>query len=452
MLTGSRRSDDNGAILVLTALLLLVLMGFAALAVDAASGWSEKRRVQSAADLAALAAVEAISGTFRVNVDPNVDDVVAQVASDLVAVNAPGAIATVSPATGPTVTPPDQCRQPPERCLTNVVVDVAGSSDNAFAPAIGAADELAVGADTAEAQIYLIEYPSLKLLPIGVDELDGSPLRCSPVDCAVYVFDPPIPLPTTTTTTTPTTLPPPPEPPEPPETEPIGSTGISLRGLRRVNDPACSNAVETIVANLVDGADHLVEIDAATAEPRHEALACADGHELTMPNSAEAVPPLAVVAHDDFQSLVPDEYRGQVHLWDYLAGVGACSPASYAPNLLLPPDLIPDWDPLLEEAVLFSLATDLMEECLGGNPIFDQRRIEADPRLGWALEMDGDGFVGFIPLWIHSVLDAAVPGELPVVSMLGDDGYSVFLLDQDWLSDDATEVDPSGRLSFKLID
>ena len=51
--TGLR--DEDGATVIILALLLVVLMGFAAIAVDAAAAWALKRRDQSGADTGALA-------------------------------------------------------------------------------------------------------------------------------------------------------------------------------------------------------------------------------------------------------------------------------------------------------------------------------------------------------------------------------------------------------------
>ena len=177
MLRGCTRRSEGGAVLVMTAMLLLVLMGFAAIAVDAAIAWSDKRRVGTAADMASLGAAEAIAGTLR----SEVDGVVAGVATALVATNAPGATAVVGPATAPESGDP-ACADAQRECLTNVAVEVDDNPDDAFAPAIGASID-SVGAG-AEAQIYKIEYPALKLLPVGVENAAGeSPLRCAPAPC-----------------------------------------------------------------------------------------------------------------------------------------------------------------------------------------------------------------------------------------------------------------------------
>ncbi len=95
MLTRSRPDTEGGAILVLTALLLVVLMGFAAIAVDAAAAWSNRREAQTAADLASLAAVQEIPRTLTAEMDTEV----AATGAEFVGLNAPRAVASVGTAT-----------------------------------------------------------------------------------------------------------------------------------------------------------------------------------------------------------------------------------------------------------------------------------------------------------------------------------------------------------------
>ena len=57
------RKRDEGAIAVLTALLMLVLMGAGALAVDLGNAWARKRAIQNSADLAALAGAQGLPST-----------------------------------------------------------------------------------------------------------------------------------------------------------------------------------------------------------------------------------------------------------------------------------------------------------------------------------------------------------------------------------------------------
>jgi Flp pilus assembly protein TadG len=63
MLKRAARSE-SGAILVFTALLLLVLVGFAALAVDLGNAWSTNRQSQNASDIGATSGLFAIPRTF----------------------------------------------------------------------------------------------------------------------------------------------------------------------------------------------------------------------------------------------------------------------------------------------------------------------------------------------------------------------------------------------------
>ncbi|HSJ71239.1 MAG TPA: pilus assembly protein TadG-related protein [Acidimicrobiia bacterium] len=63
--------DERGAVLVLVTLLMVVLFGFAGLAVDLGAAWAEKRQDQSAADAAAMAAaIEYVRGA------PTDDDII----------------------------------------------------------------------------------------------------------------------------------------------------------------------------------------------------------------------------------------------------------------------------------------------------------------------------------------------------------------------------------------
>ncbi len=55
------RSDEEGATLILVALSLIMLFGFAAIAVDGAMAWSQKRENQAAADTGALAGAQFVA-------------------------------------------------------------------------------------------------------------------------------------------------------------------------------------------------------------------------------------------------------------------------------------------------------------------------------------------------------------------------------------------------------
>ncbi|GAP60556.1 hypothetical protein AHiyo1_41080 [Arthrobacter sp. Hiyo1] len=80
------RDDDGerGAVAVLVALLLVVLLGFAALAVDAGMLYSEKAQVQNGSDAAALAVAQKCAANTS---DPNCSTT-SQIAADVANKNA----------------------------------------------------------------------------------------------------------------------------------------------------------------------------------------------------------------------------------------------------------------------------------------------------------------------------------------------------------------------------
>jgi Flp pilus assembly protein TadG len=53
------RDDERGAVAIIVALVMVMLLGFAALAVDVSAMWSEKRQLQNGADAGALAIAQA---------------------------------------------------------------------------------------------------------------------------------------------------------------------------------------------------------------------------------------------------------------------------------------------------------------------------------------------------------------------------------------------------------
>jgi Flp pilus assembly protein TadG len=421
------QGDESGAVLVITALLLVVFLGFAALAVDAANAWSTRRQVQTAADLSSLAAVQAIPRTL-------LDVMNAEVAStgaDFVATNAPGAGASVGAATaGPSCDArPAQFTRP---CHTNVAIDVSDASDNSFAPAIGAGDTVAVDAH-AEAQID-IEYPAMKLFPIGVNSATGQRLRCiaqgAPIpgpplipQCAIIPLPLPIPNPL----------------PEPlPNPIPVGNNDVRLLAMRRFDlgcDADDTNVVATTNANIVNGVDHLVDEDLAAPLMR-ELDACQRGHELSLPNQFQIINS-PVVGVDGIRSVT----GGGQQLWNYLtpASSGLCHPLIYT-GIVHP-------DP----AVVFAVKSFLLNACLSGtlgsSPVFTLPA--SSPRMGWAIDQSGNRVQGYVPVWIHSLVDGFLTPQSSSPT-----GFSIFVLDASWLSASLTEVDPGGldNLSFKLVD
>ncbi len=417
----ARRDGEGGAVLVFTALLMLVMMGFAAIAVDAASAWSEKREVQTAADMGSLAAINEIPRTLLADAVANS----ASVGADFVTRNADATPSVGEPTAGPSCNarPPGFTRP----CITNVAVDADGSSDNSFAPAIGGASAIDVPA-SAEAQID-IEYPAMKLFPIGVNSTGGRRLRCAaqgpplpgppPVpQCAIIPFSAPFPDPL----------------PDPlPNPVALGSTDVRFLGFRRL-DLGCddSEASPTTNRNLAMGVDHLVDND-MTQPVMADIPACEAGHELSLPNTFSLIGS-PTVGTAGIRGLL-----GGPELWDYLtpASSGFCHPIFFG-NLVHP-------DP----AVLFTLKTVLLDICLqgGGNPVFSFPSGGL-ARLGWAIDQSGTRVQGFTPVWIHSLVDGFMTPQ-----STSPNGFAVVVLSASWLPANLTEVDPGGmdNLTFKLV-
>ena len=415
MKSAARKEDERGAVLVFTALLLVGMMGFAAIAVDAAAAWSEKREVQTSADMGSLAAIQEIPRTLLADAIANS----ASAGSDFVTRNADATPTVGEPTAGPSCSarPPGFTRP----CITNVAVSSDGSSDNSFAPAIGAAAAIDVPA-SAEAQID-IEYPEMKLFPIGVSSTAAG-LRCSTrapgIDCLVHDLDIenlPVPL------------------PDPVPTIPIGSHDMALAGLFRI-DTGCDLVEDTTIANLLDGADHLVDDD-TTAPALEEPDACNRGHELTLPNIVRPnLPPVASILTGGIEPKL-----GGSNLWEFLnPGVGACSAATFALA-----DVVPDPE------IQFTLKTLLMELCIqSGGASFS---LGSNDRLGWALVLSEERITGYVPVWIHSLVDP-LPEPIVTLDPSGEPtGFTVFVLEEVWLDPSLVEVDPGGvdNLTFKLV-
>ena len=64
-----RSRDDSGAILVLFALMLVVMLGFSALVIDLGMARSKKRQIQNTADSSALAAAQVLPVTATADAD-----------------------------------------------------------------------------------------------------------------------------------------------------------------------------------------------------------------------------------------------------------------------------------------------------------------------------------------------------------------------------------------------
>jgi hypothetical protein len=69
--------------------------------------------------------------------------------------------------------------------------------------------------------------------------------------------------------------------------------------------------------------------------------------------------------------------------------------------------------------------------------------------MGWAIDQSGNRVQGYVPVWIHSLVDGFLTPQSPSPT-----GFSIFVLDESWLSASLTEVDPGGmdNLTFKLVD
>lgn len=305
----ARRLPDSerGAILVFSAILLLMLIGFAALAVDLSNAWSNNRLSQNNADVAASGALFRIPRTF-VTSPPGggllvQDEVEAEVA-DLLSINVdPG----VTASSVSTVTFPADAAE--------VTVDVTLDSRNAFARAIGAGANVPVDA-TATSHVEVL--PTTKLLPVGfyapvINGQSGSgtqPYQCLNVDAAAGTAKPRV----------------------------CGGQGGfpdgSSNGLRNrllgmtrlgADPPSCT--VDTVF-NFVTGVDHLV--DTRDLGVRTEGNACAHGHFLTLPSAADRVELISFSTVLDDATIGPGAplAAASAPLWTYLlpGGAGSCDP------------------------------------------------------------------------------------------------------------------------------
>jgi Flp pilus assembly protein TadG len=426
MKSETRNNDgERGAVLVFTALLLVVMMGFAAIAVDAAAGWSEKREVQTSADMGSLAAIQEIPRTLLADAIANS----ASVGADFVTRNADATPTVGEPTAGPSCSARPRGFTRP--CITNVAVDSDGSSDNSFAPAIGAAAAIDVPA-SAEAQID-IEYPAMKLFPIGVDSATGQRLRCAaqggplpgpPLvpQCAIV----PVPLPV-----------PNPLPDPLPNPIPVGNNDVRFLAMRRFDlgcDADSTNVVATTNANIANGVDHLVDED-LSAPVMAELAACTSGHELSLPNQFQSLNS-PIIGVDGIRSVT----GGGQQLWNFLRATNVnplCQPSLYS-GIVHP-------DP----AVVFAVKSFLLNACLSttlGNPF---ALPASSPRMGWAIDQSDNRVQGYVPVWIHSLVDGFLTPQSPSPT-----GFSLFVLDPSWLPANLTEVDPGGmdNLTFKLVD
>lgn len=391
--------EESGLILIFTAFLLIVLLGFAALAVDLGNAWSANRRVQTSADVAVMGGLQMLPYTFGATGAPNGVALATAEATDLISDNGgtPGAIG-VDLGDG--------------ESNFSVTASATLSSPNTFAGAIGAGQFTATGG-SATGEI-LIHQPSLDLLPLGFNNL-SSPLRClsdDPTFCDTVSTPPP-------------------------------SGDMSLIAMRRV-ETGCTDATSTMEANLADGADHLVDL---TSNPppsplpalRDEADACFTGHALTMPNTSVLIP----LNRGDFTAYLTSGLGARLGgnstaLWSELANSDPlnCNGADIA--------ALPD----------IESQNAAMVDCLNnGNPQFNSGLV-GHPRLVWAIDTGNGGsgvtYQGFVPVWINSIIDDT--GAQSVGAPGGAfSGFTVFVLDESMLND-TLEYEPGGmdNLEFQL--
>ena len=218
----------------------------------------------------------------------------------------------------------------------------------------------------------------------------------------------------------------------------FGNNDVELLGIRRL-DLGCggldTNAAETTNANLQLGVDHLVDDD-LSAPSILELPACEQGHELTLPNTFRpGLPP--TIAQDGMRQLL----SGPAELWNFLSPGNLhvlCQPSMYT-NIRHP-------DPV----VVFTARTVLLNLCLSSDPP-DPFNLPSGGhrRLGWAVDTEGSRVGGYVPVWVHSLVDGFMTPQSASPS-----GFSVFVLDSSWLPSNLTEVDPGGvdNLTFKLVE
>lgn len=107
---------ERGAVAVVTALLMVALMGFAAISVDVANMWSDKRQLQNGADAGALAIALDCAGGSCGAASTTADELAVQNKEDDVAA---GVVVNLSTAAG------------------TVTVETSGTTQHWFAPVIG---------------------------------------------------------------------------------------------------------------------------------------------------------------------------------------------------------------------------------------------------------------------------------------------------------------------------
>ena len=411
MLSWSRPGDESGAVLVFTAALMLVLLGFAALAVDLGQAWSNNRRAQTSTDVAVMGGLQTIPHTFRDGYVGNPPAGGAESVATAEVLNLIGENNGTAGIVNVDLAP----------LGGNVSITAAATIDspNAFARAIGAGSLVTVdGAATGE---ILINESELDLLPLGFDA-PSNPFRC----------------------VSHTTAPPPPASGCIRTASPQPSEDVLILAHRRSDTTSpCSNLAETMTANFASGADHLVDLLLPAEPVRPEQDACTFGHRLTMPNTSQTI----ALNRGDFSAYITAGLGGRIAgntetLWGWLQpSLGApCDDAAIAGL------------PTLEEQ------SAAMATCLAtGNPQFKAGLAGSTERLVWAIDTAAGGtgvtYQDYVLVWINTVIttdgvtftDHVSPPGGPIV------GFTAFILDPSTLND-TIEFDPGGidNLEFQL--
>jgi Flp pilus assembly protein TadG len=316
---------ESGAILVFTAVLLLVLVGFAALAVDLGNAWSTNRESQTAADIAATSGLFAIPRTFNDSMGapaPKVTAAVQAEIDDLMATNAPaGTAAGIVSADA-----------------LDLTVDVTVPSNNSFGRAIGAGDVINVGT-TASGHIEILPYDMLR--PFAMFNTPDQPFQCVLVDVPNLTNRPRV------------------------CNDDFNSNGLEVDIVRMFAlDPI--SCTDRTVQNLLVGVDHLIDTDAAV---RSEADACVYGHILTMPNTAATYVPTTAQLTAGLIGGGGPLAGASAPLWDLLVDniVGVCNDAT-----------IGGLATVEEQSIA-------MRACLRSGDADFKQGVTSSPRFSWAI-------------------------------------------------------------------
>ncbi len=407
------RDTEGGAILVLTALVMIALIGFAALAIDSASAWSTRRLAQNNVDMAALSAVTAIPQTYRAGGTPTpVINIGIQVSGSRVFEEVRRiSIANRCPAPCTMTSNIDQVGDDFE---LNVALN--SEARHSFAPVIGAGSAIIIQASASAA--IIANHPELDVVPIGfTDAGSGTRYRC------LY------------TSTTPQSA--------------CSTAGHHMIGIGNRNTvPACDDRVETAVYHLRNGYGFLIDIDQSGSSRPDSDSACRFGHDLTMPTGARRLFPVNSTVVTD--GLATGRLAGNTTmLWDLLPD----GPVPNACDKKTMQDTASGAGPTGVADV--NTASALMRTCLTSfSPTFTLAGDWHD-RLVWAIHIDSTGkYRGWRPIWLHTYLDNA--GKESMTPIPNPQGFTFFMVDPASFSGagDAFEYDPGGldNLDFELID